>query len=433
MSFSLYFRICCILQLACLGANLLAHSILAALQARAGTKPGEPKRRRHILAAAARGVLNLELAYHEFFKQKAVETASSREAMQRHTTAALYYKLVELVFEAPQVLLSWTALLLRIIAEYMLSKDQQPGRPAGSTVALPGWLWVGQILKAGLGLVFLSIAAMEFMRLHPRSSWASSKPPPKLLFGIIDVSESGRRSLVMGLYAFCSILNRSILFMFTITGNITLILSGYTRQMQNTGHLESWVSGGLAQVLPFIIWPSACFIFNALLLLGMRSWSTVVAAVISMFINIPWATGSTLHFRISRWSSWPSWVMQFAYFGLSIVFIAIGSMVVDPAQVAEAACNSSGGEESYPFSSNLSFILPVTIIPFFFCLSEMGLFLGMAGWQSNRRRRYLKQHGSTEHMAEELGIAVEPPACVYKLSGNFMVLVDEQQESKDPL
>jgi len=113
-----YFMVCFIVQLAFLAANLLAQSALAAHHAIAATPPGHPRKASKILAAAGRGLLNLELAFQEFLNRHAAHS-SSREAMQHHTTAALYYKIAELIFEAPQVLISWTVLLLRITANLL--------------------------------------------------------------------------------------------------------------------------------------------------------------------------------------------------------------------------------------------------------------------------------------------------------------------------
>lgn len=40
--------------------------------------------------------------------------------------------------------------------------------------------------------------------------------------------------------------------------------------------------------------PASSFVLNVLLLVGMQSWFILPAAVISMFINIPWVTGKSL-------------------------------------------------------------------------------------------------------------------------------------------
>ena len=140
VTMSNYFQVCFIIQLALLSANLLAQSILAAKNAMTG--PGQPRRAKSVLVAALRGLLNLELAYQEWWKKRSAEDYS-QEAMQRHTTAVLYYKLTELVFEAPQVLLSWTVLLLRVTADYMLklSPEQSPAQVSSETDSAV-WLWV---------------------------------------------------------------------------------------------------------------------------------------------------------------------------------------------------------------------------------------------------------------------------------------------------
>ena len=99
VTMSHYFQVSFKIQLALLSANLLAQSVLAAKNAM--TAPWQPKRAKSILLAALRGLLNLKLAYQEWWKKRSAEDYS-QEAMQRHTTAVLYYKLTELVFEAPQ-------------------------------------------------------------------------------------------------------------------------------------------------------------------------------------------------------------------------------------------------------------------------------------------------------------------------------------------
>ena len=74
-----YFHVCFMIQLALLSANLLAQSVLAAKNAM--STPGQPKRAKCILIAALRGLLNLELAYQEWWKKRSVEDYS-QEAMQ---------------------------------------------------------------------------------------------------------------------------------------------------------------------------------------------------------------------------------------------------------------------------------------------------------------------------------------------------------------
>ena len=409
-----YFMVCFIVQLVFLAANLLAQSVLAAHHAIAATPPGQPGKACQILTAAGRGLLNLELAYQEFFRQHAADT-SSRAARQHHTTAALHYKIAELIFEAPQVLISWTVLLLRITADALQERAEQDDTAA--------WVWGFQAASAGFGLVSLSIAAMEFMRLHPRSAWASAKPPSKLLLGLIDVAESAWQSLVMGVYALCSLLNRSVLYMFCIQG---LAL----REIMVESDINPfWNQFG--PVLAFVIVPVGSISFNALLLTGLKSWLILPASLINMFINIPWATGSTLEFRVSRWSSWPAWVMEFVYCGATTVLVYFVGFNSDPRQTAaELGC---GG--SFPYSASeregMFLILFCTVVPLLG--AEMVLFLGMAGWQSDRRRKYYKEHSCIEHMAEDLGIAVDLPACVYKLKYVYMVLVEEQQQEVKPL
>ena len=415
-----YFKVCFIIQLVLLIANLLAQSVLAAKNAM--TAPGQPKRAKSVLLAALRGLVNLELAYQEWWKKRSAEDYS-QEAMQRHTTTVLYYKLTELVFEAPQVLLSWTVLLLRVTADYMLKllPHHSPGQVSSETDSAV-WLWVFQAVSAGFGLVSLSIAAMEFMRLHPQSAWASSKPPSRLLFGLIDVGTSAWQSPAVGLFAFFSLLNRSLMYMMcTQFWGVTVIMRSDRR---------SYPQEGLSLLLAFVIIPVSSLSLNVLLLLGIRSWFILPAAVISMFINIPWATGRSVQFRTSRWSSWPAWVMEFVYCGATAYFVTLAFFrmgQVYPLGAARSACST---DSIYNGAIYFGIGLGFTVVAAVIWCADLLMFLAMAGWQSDRRRRYYKQHGSTEHMAADLDIAVDLPVSFYKVSGMYAVLCNPV-ESKD--
>ena len=273
-----------------------------------------------------------------------------------------------------------------------------------------------QGLSAGFGLVSLSIAAMEFMRLHPHSAWASSKPPSRLLFGLIDVGSSAWHSAAVGLYAFVSLLNRSFLYM------LCTQFFGVSYMLRDKTNMQD-----LRVMIAFVIVPVSCFVLNLILLLGFRSWFVLPAAVISMFINIPWVTGCTVQFRTSRWSSWPAWVMEFVYCGGTIVFILLPYISLNsifPVGAARGACRSYGGYKDDDVS--LGFMVVATVV----CGADLLMFLGIAGWQSDRRRKYYKHHGSTEDMAADLDIAVDLPVSFYKVSGMYAVLC-HPMESKD--
>lgn len=88
----------------------------------------------------------------------------------------------------------------------------------------------------------------------------------------------------------------------------------------------------------------------------------------------------------------------------------------------------SGEVSNLPGGPSGTGYLAIVTVPNVICAAELCLFLGTAGWQSDRRRKYFKQHGSTEHMAEDLGIAVELPVCAYKRSGVYLVLDEQQHE-----
>jgi hypothetical protein len=68
-----------------------------------------PARRRAVLFALLRGLTNLELTHLEF--QRHCAPAPHR------TAAVLRYKMCELVFEAPQVIVAWTVLMGRITVD----------------------------------------------------------------------------------------------------------------------------------------------------------------------------------------------------------------------------------------------------------------------------------------------------------------------------
>ena len=298
------------------------------------------------------------------------------------------------------------------------------GGPESSGTVTYVLLWVFQALSAGFGLVSLSIAAMQFMRLHPQSAWASSKPPSRLLFGLIDVGSSAWQSAAVGMYAFFSLLNRSLSYMMC-----TQFL-GVNYIMRVSSEFYQVDMRDLRPLLAFVIIPVSSLVFNVVLLSSLGSWFILPAAVISMFINIPWASGRTEQFRISRWNSWPAWVLEFLYCGGTLFFTFLGFLLVEvihPLGAARYICGSDGGR-FHSLSGNVS--LGFTVITAVVCGADLVLFLGIAGWQSDRRRMYYKQHGSTEHMAANLDIAVDLPVSFYKVSGMYAVLCDSVQ-SKD--
>ena len=119
---------------------------------------------------------------------------------------------------------------------------------------------------------------------------------------------------------------------------------GVLNMLTGIANMHDWVV-----LTAFVIVPASSFVLNVFLLLGLRSWFVLPAAVISMFINITWATGSTAQFRTSRWSSWPAWVMEFVYCGGTMFFMVISSSVFGSRNgfsAAIAAC-SQGSRASY--------------------------------------------------------------------------------------
>ena len=205
-----YFRVCFFLQLAFLIGNQLSHSIVAGVRARSSDEESW-------ILACARGLLNLELAYHVFKKASYASTATrsassnSHSSSSYHTRAALTHKMVELVWEAPQVMVAVVVLLARVTIQEAMD---QAGLQAEDLSTLLKWL---QLANAAGGLASLSLGALDFMRVHPHSFWATASPPSRLLLGLVDVSKgSWFRSLAMGIYAFASLLGRACLVLLLV-------------------------------------------------------------------------------------------------------------------------------------------------------------------------------------------------------------------------
>jgi hypothetical protein len=154
-----FFGGCFVMQLALLLGNLTSQSILA-MQTAAATgsgsgasdeEEGSDSKRPvsgcatkcgRILAAGVRGFFGLELGYQEWRRRQAPTTAE----------ACIYYKMVELVFEAPQVVLAWVVLLMRAIIQ-----NAKQGMPGQHEQEFPAHILVFQFTGALFGLVSLSL------------------------------------------------------------------------------------------------------------------------------------------------------------------------------------------------------------------------------------------------------------------------------------
>jgi len=72
---------------------------------------------------------------------------------------------------------------------------------------------VAQVGSAAFGLLSLSLAILDFLRLHPRSFWARATPPHRLFIGLVDVSRATwGTSLLIALFAFCALTTRALMY-----------------------------------------------------------------------------------------------------------------------------------------------------------------------------------------------------------------------------
>jgi hypothetical protein len=300
ISFSRFFWGCFFTQLLLLLGNLTAQSLLAMrTAAKEPVKPGEEEAgkpnspyRRRILIAGVRGFFNLELAYQERKKRDTPTTAQME--------ACIYYKLVELMFEAPQVVIAWMVLLTRAMIQN--ARGMIPGLYTDETSNLPAYIIVLQFSSALFGLVSLSLGALDFLRLHPRSFWATT-PPSRLYLGLVDISPETRSwSFLVWLYAFINMLSRGCLY--TLLAAMFVVLPALSERISFSTAWVIWVA------------VTGSLVLNCSLLIPIKSWLILPASFISMFINIPWVAAKHDGYRyLSPDVCWPSWVMEFVYCG----------------------------------------------------------------------------------------------------------------------
>jgi hypothetical protein len=386
---------------------------------------------RAVLAAAARGFFNLELAYHEFTRKEDPEECA-------HATAAsLHHKMMELLWEAPHVVVSLTVLAANLVLH---QGNLPPAKVMGRfAVSAP----LVQMVSAMIGLATLSLGALDFLRLHPMSFWAFAErdAPATLFLGIVDVSRATwLRSLVIGAYAAASVTTRAAFF--------TSMLMIFTVSLQNRQFMA------LSGPVPIAI-PIAMFLFCILLLIQLKlrgcslgsgvggptaTW--LYASALSTFINIPWVTAPATEVGfLDRWSCWPSWVMSFL-FGLStaplaFVFSSTGDFDVCAGKDSfiSLATLLYPSNDTFPWWGWCSLSVP---------LVELALFLVMTSWLTNKRRRALaacaRPYGGPASIprsaiptiAAEMGVPMSVPALSYHFDWKTLCMV-KATPSQGPL
>ncbi|GBF95375.1 hypothetical protein Rsub_07803 [Raphidocelis subcapitata] len=222
----------CALLLANLGVQT-AFAVRDALRDHAGAPPAQ--RRRAAAWAVLRGLTNTQLAYLEFSRRI---TPSPRT-----TSAVLSYKMAELVFEAPQVVASWTVLLGRVaVDELSWATDAKP-QPISE------WARIAQVVSAAFGLLSLSLAVLDVTRIHPRSFWARANPPQRLFLGLIDVSPATwGRSILAAMFAFFSLSTRALVYVqiATLTAHRSFFDARYSMTGQSAEAMAAAVAAGLS-------------------------------------------------------------------------------------------------------------------------------------------------------------------------------------------
>jgi hypothetical protein len=376
VSFNSFFSGCFMMQLLLLLGNLIAQSLLAMRTAIKGAykagdeeigKINRPSRRR-ILIAGVRGFFNLELAYQEWKKREAPTKAQME--------ACIYYKMVELIFEAPQVVIAWVVLLTRALIQN--AREVIPAQHNDETSNLPSYIVVLQFSSALFGLVSLSLGALDFLRLHPRSFWATT-PPSRLYLGLVDTSPETRAwSFFVWLYAFISMLSRGCFY--TLLAYF-FVVDPFFRNARSVVGL-SWVVGVVA---------IGSFILNCSLLIPIKAWLILPASFISMFINIPWVAAKHDGYRyLSPDVCWPSWVMEFVYFWAT-VGMCLYLIVVSEAPFSIVCQNDI-------VSANVDSVVPTWLFVTSFvgsivvAGSSLTLFMALSGRVHAVRRRYFKVH-----------------------------------------
>jgi hypothetical protein len=247
------------------------------------------------------------------------------------------------------------------------------------TSNLPDYIIVLQFSNALLGLVSLSLGALDFLRLHPRSFWATT-PPSRLCLGLVDISPETRSwSFFVWLYACSNMLSRG--FVYTFLAYIFVVAPIFSTGGGGPRLLagKSWVVGIIAIVV---------FILNCLLLIPMKSWLILPASFISMFINIPWVAAQRNGRKyVVPYVCLPSWVMEFLYW--------LGSIVMSPifffSDTGGFSCTGSGYSHHTVVPFWLMFVTFCGIL--LITLLSLTFFMALSGRVVYVRRRYFKVHG----------------------------------------
>ena len=279
------FQVCLWVQLSLIAGSLLAHAVFAAWRAAKSQPAANSSKLGSVAIAFLRGLCNMELPY-QLHKSiiAADQGASSKEEM--HYQAALHCRFIELVFETGQMIMSLTVLLLQLA----LTRT-------GMGLDLATWKAAGSFVSAFFGLVSLTVAATEYIRVSPRSFWAGPSPT-RLFLGIIDIgSTTWVTSLLTGVYS------ASFLFISTFGATFSLYDSIFPGKPGNFGYLVSAVT--MAWKLPegvlIIILGVLLYLLLALVICMVFSgcccgcWEAIgsravvlQASIISVFVLVPW-------------------------------------------------------------------------------------------------------------------------------------------------
>jgi hypothetical protein len=187
---------------------------------------------------------------------------------------------------------------------------------------------VVQPLSACVGVLSLSLAVLDFARLHPYSFWAFTEPPTKTTLFVIDTDpKTWKRSLMIGVHSFVSIANHTFIFIALLLLTLVLNAVDVPEAVQSLpGHANPIGFGRLQphqRTALFFGTVVGLFVVNVVLHVGMRSWRILPTSVVSMFVTIPWVAAKDV---ASKWgrsprSNWPSWVLTAVYSLLLITLV----------------------------------------------------------------------------------------------------------------
>lgn len=379
----LFFQVALVIQIFLLAGSQITQGILAVI--------GAFRERRHgargwgcanPVVAFLRGLFGLELAYHEWAKQVGKEVGD--KGGRGHIQAALSHKMAELIFEAPQVIIGWTIVLVKYVIVKLYNEPLDELNITWNT------------LSAGLGIISLTFGVMEFNRLHPRSYFADHEVPKHLFLGIFDMGRgTGLRSLVIGTHAFFSLLGKACLYMLVYAYCLGIFTNRYASVL----------------VPPCLIVVFG-FLFNLLLLTPMRSWLMIPAAMISMWVNVPWIAAPIDEIkagtskRVLLRGCWPAWVAESTYWVLTLI-----AALFFPVGVAQFRSSPLG------FLSQPAVIAIGVVLPIATASISLTLFVGMAAYIVDKRRLALARaegKGELEEVTEKLLVQSLPHTLMYE-------------------